>query len=72
MNGIPEGIDTASMATKLIDDIQVIDPGSIPVEILDLRLSSRIFPKAPSKETVMYIRLHSHGLREASERLLTW
>jgi hypothetical protein len=40
VDDIPESVYTASMTTKLVDDIQVINPGSISVEILDLGLSS--------------------------------
>jgi hypothetical protein len=62
---LPESVYTASMTTKLVDDIKVIDPGSIPVEILDLPLSSCVVTDTPLKQTVTYRRLHSDGPQQA-------
>lgn len=71
-NSPPESVDTASVTTKLIDDIKIIYPSSIPIKIFDFRLPPGIFANSPSKQTVMYCCLHDGGIQEASGSSVTW
>ena len=51
--GLPESIDTASMAAEFVDDVQVINPGSIAIKVPGSGLVC-----SPPKQTMMYGILH--------------
>lgn len=49
MSRSPESVDAACVTTQLIDDIKFIHPGSITIEVLNLRPSWRMITDAPLK-----------------------
>lgn len=55
---MPEGVDTASMPTKLIDDVEVVDPGSVSIEVPHLCVLPWLFADTPPQETLLDRHLH--------------
>jgi hypothetical protein len=46
------------MPTKFIDDVEVVDPGSISIEIPHLCVLPRLFADTPPQETLLDRHLH--------------
>ena len=62
-DSLPKSVDTAGMTTELIDDIKVIDPGSIAIEVLDCPLFPGMLPNTPPKQTGIDGSLHDDGFQ---------
>jgi hypothetical protein len=55
---LPESIDTSSMSTKFIDNVQIVNPRAVSIEILNFGDPARTVIDTAAKEPVVECGFH--------------